>query len=183
MKSKPETIRKLTEQDVENYSRLYSISEFPEEYKRPSMHKNCEIRHSQIGGNGLFATASIESGEVILASDGEKFNMPVVYSYQIDDDIHTMGLGALNHECDPNCGIDEMTSNIVTLRAIVAGEELSFNYLTTEFDMASPFLCKCGSSQCYSYISGFSNLAKHEKERLIQMLPIATYLRDSINPM
>lgn len=40
-------------------------------------------------------------------------------------------------------------------RDIQCGEQLSFDYETTEYEMQTPFECKCGSSECRGWISGF----------------------------
>jgi hypothetical protein len=59
-----------------------------------------------------------------------------------------------NHSCDPNIFFDTTTMEIVALRQIQPGEELMFFYPSTEWDMAQPFACYCGSTQCIGSISG-----------------------------
>ena len=86
-------------------------------------------------------------------------------------DTHTIQIGAhthllpdgqlwryLNHSCAPNCRIDFRTWTVVTTRAITCNEELTFNYLTTEWDMAAPFMCQCGAQYCYGCVAGFKYL-------------------------
>jgi hypothetical protein len=40
------------------------------------------------------------------------------------------------------------------IRDIEPGEELTFFYPSTEWDMSTPFQCLCGSSQCLKRITG-----------------------------
>lgn len=52
------------------------------------------------------------------------------------------------------------------LRDIAAGNEITFNYLTTESEMAVPFNCSCGSTNCFGLIQGRSFLTGAQAERL-----------------
>lgn len=54
----------------------------------------------------------------------------------------------------------------------------SFN--TTEFDLAEPFDCHCGSPGCFGTIRGFKYLTADERERLQPML--APYLSRLFSP-
>ena len=97
MNQTPTTVRHLSDADVAKLSRAKSIDEFPLEYVRPSHHPYCEIREAETAGNGMFATSLFRAGEKVLCADGEKFDRPIVYSFQIDKELHTMGTGAMNH--------------------------------------------------------------------------------------
>lgn len=177
MKQNRTAIRHLSDADVKGLSRAKSIDEFPLEYLRPSHHPYCEIRAAKTGGNGMFATSLIRAGEKVLCADGEKFDRPIVHSFQIDRDLHTMGMGGMNHRCDaPTCGIDAQSGDLVALCDIPAGHELTFNYLTTEWEMATPFECCCGSANCFGYIGGFSRLTARLRRDLLSRLPVAAYI-------
>ena len=68
----------------------------------------------------------------------------------------------LNHACDPNARI--VGRELRALRAIRASEEITFDYETTEWDMASPFPCGC--ARCGGRtIRGFRHLPRDERER------------------
>lgn len=71
-----------------------------------------------------------------------------------------------NHSCDPNLRLDFSTWQFVTLRDLAAGDELTFNYLTTEYEMSSPFDCQCGSPKCFGHVAGFGKLADDAKAAL-----------------
>jgi len=74
----------------------------------------------------------------------------------------------LNHSCDPNAAVRER--QLIAVRPIHPGEDLTFNYNTTEYDMASPFACHCGSLFCAGQIRGFKYLDRQERERLRPLL-------------
>mgnify|MGYP001572637729 CR=1 FL=1 len=59
----------------------------------------------------------------------------------------------LNHSCDPNIGIKGRVT-FVALKNIKKGEEVAFDYSTTEDDMLwhLPFKCMCVSKNCRSKI-------------------------------
>jgi hypothetical protein len=72
----------------------------------------------------------------------------------------------LNHSCQPNGYIDTAELTFVALRKIRKGEECTFNYLTTEFEMAVPFTCRCGAAKCFGLIRGSAHLSAEQKEEL-----------------
>jgi hypothetical protein len=92
---------------------------------------------------------------------------------QISKDQHVLvdsTLAKLNHACDPNVLVITRRRLVIALRAILPGEELTYFYPSTEWDMAEPFLCLCGSPQCLGWIRG----ARH--------LPVSTLENYYISP-
>lgn len=63
-----------------------------------------------------------------------------------------------NHSCDPNVFFDTQSMQLTALKDIEPGDEFSFFYPSTEWDMAQPFDCLCGSENCLKNISGASNM-------------------------
>lgn len=74
----------------------------------------------------------------------------------------------LNHSCDPNLIINTNTWNILAKKNINFGDELTFNYLQTEFIVSESFQCSCKSSNCYGYIQGYKFLTKEQKNLILQ---------------
>ena len=66
----------------------------------------------------------------------------------------------INHCCSPDVFFDTTGFKVISLREIKAGEELSYFYPSTEWKMAQPFQCVCGSDNCLGYIGGASYLSK-----------------------
>lgn len=51
----------------------------------------------------------------------------------------------MNHSCDPNVAIDAAKMAFIALKDVSPGDELTFFYPSTEWDMSQPFRCWCGS--------------------------------------
>jgi SET domain-containing protein len=130
-----------------------------------------EVRESAIHGRGLFATAKIDKGEVVLVKGGHIVNRatlrekvtPVLgpVEIQIDDNLYITPVtpeereGSMlysNHSCDANLGMrGEIT--FVAMRHIAAGEELTHDWCTTDDDDYS-VKCNCRSSNCRGTLTG-----------------------------
>lgn len=85
------------------------------------------------------------------------------FSYMIDDDLYALPHGYMeeknndecalfNHSCNPTCGFaeDGFGDNVVAVRDIEPGEELTYHYgiLETEASLIYGLICKCNSSNC-----------------------------------
>ena len=137
------------------------------------------VRVESSGGvAGVFAARTYQRGEHLLPLRGRTSAHQSRYSIQIDVDRHiepdSLVTGAapapwkfLNHSCDPNLEIDPGAECFAARREIAEGEELTFNYLTTEWDMASPFDCTCGHPSCFGRIRGFRYISPEEQSRLL----------------
>ena len=77
-----------------------------------------------------------------------------------------------NHSCNPNVVIRDQ--KFVALRSIEPDEPITFDYETTEWEMAEPFQCDCGVASCRSEIRGYKHLDRSERERLSEQT--ASYL-------
>ena len=131
------------------------------------------------GRKGVYAARHFAPGEVLLPLDGIVVDRPHRYSLQIAADRHLAPRAGfedesawcfINHQCDPNCRIDVARMALVALKAVSAGDEVSFNYCSTEYDIASPFGCHCGAAGCYRQVRGFRHLSDDEKQRLRGLL-------------
>ena len=65
----------------------------------------------------------------------------------------------INHSCAPNVFFDTTTMELVCLQPMQAGDELCFFYPSAEWEMAQPFVCNCGSTDCIQLINGASHLS------------------------
>jgi hypothetical protein len=115
------------------------------------------------GQNGLHLLRSFKAGETICAfSAGEVFPKPTWLTVQTGDDRHItllpMRLQYINHSCDPNVFFDTTNMVLVVLKSMKDGEEMTFFYPSTEWEMAQPFTCHCGSEQCLGLINGASGM-------------------------
>ncbi|OTB04180.1 hypothetical protein M426DRAFT_321036 [Hypoxylon sp. CI-4A] len=71
----------------------------------------------------------------------------------------------INHSCEPSLIFDTANFNILAgPNGLQAGEELTFFYPSTEWDMAQPFDCLCGKPTCRGRISGAKDMTKARLE-------------------
>jgi SET domain-containing protein len=140
--------------------------------QRSYVNPKVERRASTIGGFGLFATEPIAKGELICRDAGRVITVEEFHAlperhrrmcYFLDDHFllcpfdfdNPSGEWFLNHSCDANTGVTPDRSN-VAMRDIAAGEELTYDYATTEceedWELERP--CNCGSSICRGRVTG-----------------------------
>lgn len=125
-------------------------------------------------GKAIFATQEINKDELIFGFGGEILNVADKYSIQIDDNKHLSGSGdindLLNHSCNPTGYFDFDTLDFKAINDIEEGGEVTFNYLTSEWEMAVPFDCKCESSNCFEIIKGFKFCTPDQKKGMEEFL-------------
>jgi len=134
-------------------------------------------------GCGIVATKHIRKGETIFRFSGElvprrKLKNPNT-ALQLDEDLFLESYGTidenLNHSCNPNCHVDFRQLTLVALKDIQRGEELTFDYNTSEYDLMDQgcfFTCLCGSQDCIGDVRGFKYLpADHKKKTEPFLLP------------
>lgn len=76
-------------------------------------------------------------------------------------------LAYLNHSCRPNTRILFSQGQLLVeaLCRIGCGEELTFFYPSTEWDMARPFACHCQATTCLGRIAGAKYLPPDVRAR------------------
>lgn len=127
------------------------------------------------GFASLHAVRSFEHGEVVFPLRGRPVGRPTRFSIQVGPNLHLDPIsdsaspwGALNHGCDPNVAIDVSRRVIVARRAIAAGEQLRFDYNTTEWELAESFVCNCGAPTCVGVARGFAHLSSTRRQILLR---------------
>jgi hypothetical protein len=129
------------------------------------------------GYRTTLAARAFKIGEIIFPVIGASVDKPTVYTIQISADRHVLSVYGknINHSCCPNCRFDPLQLVFRALRDIAAGEELTFDYNTTEYELFRPFKCHCNSVNCLKYIRGYKHLTA-EQRRLLAPLT-ADHLR------
>lgn len=136
--------------------------------------------HTENKVRSLVARQDFKRGDIVYQIPTEKVSdKPNRFTVQMDRNLHTeVGkLSALNHSCDPNVILDMDKMLVVACRDIKAGDELSFFYPSTEWEMAAPFICLCGSPSCIHVVAGarflpLSTLEHHYLNRHIREMMI-----------
>ena len=112
---------------------------------------------TRAGDTGLFAERAFADGELIGALPcTAEHGAPTRFTVQVGRARHIeVGPFAfLNHACSPSVRIDTGRMLVLAARAIAAGEEMTFFYPSTEWEMACPFVCRCGDPNCIGLVAG-----------------------------
>jgi hypothetical protein len=131
----------------------------------------------------LCAARPVVADERLFTIEGDLTSVPTRYSVQVGRSTHVDLPGTvtieeildkyywrfMNHGCEPNVAI--RGREVHSLRALRQWDEITFDYNTTEYDIAEPFDCRCGSAGCIGRVRGFRYLSRPERERLRPYLP------------
>lgn len=122
-------------------------------------YQDVDFKQNSLHSSGLF-----KKGEVIC-----NFTAGVTQSYatyltvQVGISKHITlqpeFLQYINHSCVPTVFFDTTSMQLIALKDLNKGDEFTFFYPSTEWDMAQPFVCNCGSTNCLQLINGASHLS------------------------
>jgi hypothetical protein len=119
-------------------------------------------------GIGAYAVAPIGAGETVAAFGGTVVTRATLDGYeparrsraiQIDDDLFLVSAeepdsgDLVNHCCDPSCGLLG-NALLVAMRDIAAGEEITYDYATSDGSDYDEFECHCGAGRCRGTVTG-----------------------------
>lgn len=140
------------------------------------LHQAIIVQDSGIQGKGLFATEEIKAGEVTWQKDPDeaRYHIDVIkrwpkekqekffrHAYQVGGEwyhgpetgIVTDPADYMNHSCDPNTWFvdDDL---MVARRDIHPGEEITYDYATSESNENFVLHCQCGAKDCRQVVRG-----------------------------
>ena len=113
-----------------------------------------EIRIDPVGNHrSLFSMKKFQPEDAIVAFMARAtYDVPNYLTVQISEDVHIEllpeCLECANHSCDPNCFFDTTRMELMAIKPIHKGDELTFFYPSAEWDMNQSFKCLCGSKEC-----------------------------------
>jgi D-alanine-D-alanine ligase len=133
------------------------------------------MKGNSIAGFGIYATRDINAKELIFK--GEERSQRLVtrkyvaanwspeekeifsrYAYPVSNEVFLLwdddpsGWAPQNHSCQPNTAYEGL--NIIALRNIGEGEELTLDYASFLDEHMEPFKCRCGDPNCRGLITG-----------------------------
>ncbi|MEI9943830.1 MAG: SET domain-containing protein-lysine N-methyltransferase [Chitinophagaceae bacterium] len=144
------------------------------------------MKGNSIAGFGIYATRSIRKGDIIFTGE-EKAQRIVTkryvdknwneeqklnfrrYAYAVSEEVFVLWdedpseWAPQNHSCDANTSLDGL--DVVALRNIKKGEELTLDYSHFLDENMEPFECKCGSASCRGSVNGVSNNSVNSREQ------------------
>lgn len=88
----------------------------------------------------------------------------------IEDDI----IACINHSCRPTVVVYVWSMTLVTLAPLTVGDEVTFFYPALDWEMASPFACRCGQPECIGVVAG----ARHLQLSVLLRYRLATHIVD-----
>lgn len=126
-----------------------------------------ESRATPGRGEGLFAVAPIAAGEAVVEWTGRVMALAQWQraprrvrenSVQIGEDAYLVpdelaSGDHVNHSCEPNAGL-RGDRTVVAMRDIAPGEEITYDYATSDGSAYDEFACRCGAASCRGRVSG-----------------------------
>ena len=133
------------------------------------------MKGNSIAGFGIYASRNINEGDIIFKgeeraqrfvtkryvennwNEDEKMHFRR-YAYPVSAELFALweedpsGWAPQNHSCNPNTAFDGL--NVVAIKKIAKGQELTLDYADFLDENMEPFKCQCGSSSCRGEISG-----------------------------
>lgn len=139
--------------------------------------KRYAMRGNTIAGYGIVAKEPLPAGTVVFK--GEERSQRIVtrqhvedhwsetartifrqYAYPLSSEVYVLwdeeasAWAPQNHSCTPNTGYQGL--DVVTLRDVAEGEELTLDYAELLDDASEPFGCRCGTPECRGVIRGMT---------------------------
>ena len=128
------------------------------------------------GPYGLYLEARrpMSRGEVVFQLEGREVSEPNQHTIQLEEGLHygeSKGIWHLiQHACIPNLRFDIGELAMIAVREIKVGEELNYNYNTSEWSLSAPFSCACGLESCVGEVRGFAHLSSDERAQIRPLL-------------
>jgi D-alanine-D-alanine ligase len=153
--------------------------------------KKFMVRGNSIAGYGIYAKQEIKKGEIVFS--GEERSQRLVtrrfveknwnedekeifrrYAYPVSNEVFLLwdddpsGWAPQNHSCKPNTVCNGL--NVVALRNIKKGEELTLDYAVFLDEHMESFVCRCGADNCRGLITGTTHNSVTERELRVRTL-------------
>jgi uncharacterized protein len=126
-------------------------------------------RRSSRDGFGVFVERPVTRGQVLCVWGAEIVSTDRMlalaegrrrYAVQVEEDLYLitplLGLGAadlINHSCDPTALL-QGAQTLIARRDLEVGDEVTYDYATSDVNPHLGFRCRCGSSVCRGVVSG-----------------------------
>ena len=151
--------------------------------------KKYMVKGDALSGYGIYAVKNINEGEIIFASEekphrlvtkkyveqnwnADELNSFKKYAWPVSSEVYILWDNApaewspQNHSCNPNTEYAGL--NVVAIKNIASGEELTLDYTTFLNNEMESFICNCGAENCKKVIQGVheNSVTFQEKNKL-----------------
>ncbi len=143
-------------------------------------------RGTSLSGYGVFARHALRAGDIVFPGEERAFRLVTHrhirehwsdaeqetfrrYAWPISDQVSVLwsdtpnDWAPQNHSCAANTRYDGL--DVLAVRDIAVGEELTIDYAELTGPDAAPFDCHCGASDCRGRVTGGSGSSVTERER------------------
>jgi hypothetical protein len=140
-------------------------------------------------GKKAIAARDLKAGMVINEFSAPVYRQPTMHTVCLTNGVHippTFGAECISHACGLETNIsmvvqpDARSVQVVVTKDTAMGEDLCFNYNTTEWTMSCAFQCACHACQSEGksrLVNGFSNLTVEEQDELLTTGYVSPYIR------
>ncbi|KAI9218713.1 hypothetical protein BC828DRAFT_338658, partial [Blastocladiella britannica] len=128
----------------------------------------------------LVTTRAYAAGEVIAPIEGVTYAAKRYTTVQTGLNEHVelnSDLVYCNHSCDPSVIFDTDKMEVRAVRAMAEGDEMTFFYPASEWDMDKPFDCWCGATQCVKKVQG----AKYLTAEQLASFPLMSHIQQQVD--
>ena len=133
--------------------------------KQKSLHAGINFKKNEV-------IASFSAKEIAAAPNYLTLQIGTHQHIQLQPEF----LQYTNHSCNPSVFFDTTKMEVIALKDIESGEELSFFYPSTEWEMAKPFDCSCKQKNCLQHIDGAKNLDKE----ILQSYRLTDFIKEKL---
>jgi SET domain-containing protein len=155
--------------------------------------ENIVIKTAANKGQGVFSLVNVPTNHIIFKfigtpikkEDIKDFSGKIASCYlQIGTDLYLNVEGDasyfVNHSCNPNTAVRIHTNQafLISIRPIVIGEEIVFDYSTTSTEDVSTWSmgCNCSRFECRKVITGFYSLTAAQQKVYIDKEMVPKYV-------
>jgi D-alanine-D-alanine ligase len=148
--------------------------------------KKYHIKGNAISGFGVYATREILANELVFKGEEQAQRITTRrhvaetwspeekeifrhYAYPLSKEVFLLWdenpaeWAPQNHSCDPNTAYDGL--NVIAIRDIKKGEELTLDYTSFLDEHMEPFHCRCGSPRCKGLVAGVPGNSVTQREQ------------------
>lgn len=154
----------------------------PVSYSIFSSHDFAEVREDNHSlAKSLHSLKQFSKGDVICKFKAAAIlKKPTYLTVQtgMDEHIHLDPdfLKYTNHSCEPTVFFDTAVMQFVALKDMLPGDEFTFFYPSTEWQMAQPFECLCGKATCLRNIAG----AAHMNTEVLKQYQLTVFIQQQL---
>jgi len=157
------------------------------------------MQGNAVSGYGIFATRALQTHDIVFAGEGQAHHIITGnyvrtqwsadaqrefrrYALPLSADVYVLwnqdpgDWSPQNHSCNANTTYDGL--NVMALRPIAVGEELTLDYALLMNDQSEPFQCQCGEASCRGVIRGVRENSVSTREAMREAMRVAVGVRN-----